>query len=80
LKPPQPIASNLGTIQATGIPRACPQFLTFTNTSSLPTDILTTLLDTSFLQVLTDAGEDCLTINVQRPSAATANSNLPVVY
>jgi carboxylesterase type B len=80
LKSPQPIASNLGTIQATGIPRACPQFLTSTNTSSLPTDVLTTLLDTSFLQVLTDAGEDCLTVNVQRPSAATANSNLPVVY
>jgi carboxylesterase type B len=80
LKPPQPITSNLGTIQATGIPRACPQFLTSTNTSSLPTDVFTTLLDTSFLQVLTDAGEDCLTVNVQRPSTATANSNLPVVY
>lgn len=80
LKPPQPITSNLGTITATGIPRACPQFYTSTNTSSLPEDVITELLDSGIAQAATDAGEDCLTVNVQRPSSATANSSLPVVF
>jgi carboxylesterase type B len=80
LKPPQPITSNLGTVVATGIPRACPQFLTSTNSSSIPSDVLTELTDTGFFQAFSDAGEDCLTLNVQRPSTATANSSLPVVY
>ncbi|KAF8855117.1 cholinesterase [Acephala macrosclerotiorum] len=80
LKPPQAITSNLGTIQATGTPKACPQFLTSTNTSAILNDVLTGVLDTGFLQALTNTGEDCLTLNVQRPSSATANSNLPVVF
>jgi Carboxylesterase family len=40
LKLPQPIVANLGTIDATVIPRACAQYLTATNTSSLPSDTL----------------------------------------
>jgi acetylcholinesterase len=80
LKPPQPITSNLGTIMTTGIPRACPQFYASTNTSSLPQDVITDLLDSGIVQTVTDAGEDCLTVNVQRPSSATANSRLPVVF
>ncbi|KUJ17951.1 cholinesterase [Mollisia scopiformis] len=80
LKPPQPITSNLGTIQATGTPRACPQFLTSTNTSAIPNDVITEVLDTGFLQALTDTGEDCLTVNLQRPSSASAGSKLPVVF
>jgi acetylcholinesterase len=73
LKPPQPIVASLGTIDATGVPRACPQFLTATNTSSL-------LADTPAIQAATDSGEDCLTLNVQRPSTATAGSNLPALF
>lgn len=80
LKPPQPITSNLGTVMATGVPRACPQFLTSTNSSELPVDVLTEVMDTGYFQTFSDAGEDCLTVNVQRPSTATANSSLPVVY
>ncbi|KAE8449824.1 hypothetical protein EG329_007301 [Mollisiaceae sp. DMI_Dod_QoI] len=80
LKSPQPITSKLGTVQATGTPRACPQFLTSTNTSAIPNDVITEVLDTGFLQIITDAGEDCLTVNVQRPSSASSNSKLPVVY
>ncbi|KAN0113160.1 cholinesterase [Hyaloscypha variabilis] len=80
LKPPQPITSSLGTVVATGIPRACPQFLTSTNSSEPPVDVVTELTDTGVFQALSDAGEDCLTVNVQRPSSATANSSLPVVY
>lgn len=80
LKPPQPITSNLGTVMATGIPRSCPQFLTSTNSSLLPVDVITEITDTGFFQAVSDAGEDCLTVNVQRPSTVTANSSLPVVY
>ena len=65
---------------ATGTPRACPQFYTSTNTSSLPEDVITDLLDVGIIQAVTDAGEDCLTVNVQRPSSATGNSSLPIVF
>ena len=80
LKPPQPITSKLGTVVTTGVPRACPQFYTSTNTSSLPLDVVTELLDSGIVQTATVAGEDCLTVNVQRPSSATASSKLPVVF
>jgi hypothetical protein len=50
LKPPQPITSNLGTVTATGVPQACPQFLTSINSSFIPVDVLTELTDTGFLQ------------------------------
>jgi carboxylesterase type B len=79
LKPPQPISSNLETVVATGIPQPCPQFLTSTNSSLLPLDVITKLTDTGFFQTVSDSGEDCLTVNVQRPSTITANSSLPVV-
>jgi len=74
------MVASLGTIDATGFPRACPQFLTAMNTSSLPADTLSKLLNTPAIQGATDSGEDCLTLNVQRPSTATAGSNLPVLF
>jgi carboxylesterase type B len=80
LKPPQPITSNLGTVLATGNPRSCPQFYTSANSSSLPLDVVTEITDTGVFQTLSNSGEDCLTVNVQRPSTATASSSLPVVY
>jgi carboxylesterase type B len=80
LKPPKPITTTLGTVHATGIPRACPQFYSTTDSDSLPLSALGLLLDTPLVQTVTDAGEDCLTINVQRPSSATAGSNLPVIF
>ncbi|KAK6582972.1 hypothetical protein PZA11_004048 [Diplocarpon coronariae] len=80
LKPPQPITSNLGTVQAIGTARACPQFYTSTNTSSVPSQVLTDLFNSRLFQTVSDAGEDCLTVTVQRPSSARAGSNLPVVF
>ncbi|KAK2882708.1 hypothetical protein FQN49_000070 [Arthroderma sp. PD_2] len=78
LKPPQPITTNLGTVTATGIPKACPQM--YLSSDNIPEDILGRFINTPFFQTLTNAGEDCLTINVQRPSSATSNSKLPVVF
>ncbi|KAM5443101.1 hypothetical protein MferCBS31731_001976 [Microsporum ferrugineum] len=78
LKPPQPITTNLGTVKATGIPRACPQM--YLSSDNIPEDIVGRFINTPFFQAVTNAGEDCLTINVQRPSSATPNSKLPVVF
>ena len=80
LRAPQSITTSFGTITATGIPRSCPQQSTQANTTNIPENVLTELLDSPFLQTTTNMGEDCLTLNVQRPSTATASSKLPVVF
>jgi carboxylesterase type B len=79
LKPPQALTS-LGTVTATGTPTACPQLFFSDDTSQFPAGILGVLLDTPLFQTITDAGEDCLTINVIRPGGTTAASNLPVLF
>lgn len=80
LKPPQPIVSSFGTITATGTPKSCPQMTTSLDTSNLPGQTLNTILNSPLLQTVTDTGEDCLTLNVQRPSNTQANAKLPVVF
>jgi carboxylesterase type B len=79
-KPPQPIAANLWTVMAIGVPRSRPQLLTSTNSNLLPVDVITELTDKGFFRTVSDSGKDCLTVNVQYPSTAAANSSLPVVY
>lgn len=84
LRAPKPLATGFGTLQATGQPKACPQF-TFQvdysgNPANLDTTVLGLLSDTPYGQTITNAGEDCLTLNVQRPSTATSTSKLPVVF
>lgn len=78
LKPPQPVTTNLGVVQATGTPKACPQFSSQYNLSSLPDAVLALLAD--LVNTVEDQGEDCLTITVERPSTAGPGSNLPVVF
>ena len=80
LKPPQSITSNFGTITATGVPTACPQFYSQVNTSNLPAAVVAKLLDSPIAQAATVSGENCLTLNVQRPSTATSSSKLPVIF
>jgi carboxylesterase type B len=80
LKPPQPLNSSPGTIQSQLLPQGCPQFFSQANTGMILDDIIADLLNSPFLQKITSAGEDCLTLNVQRPATATAGSNLPVVF
>lgn len=79
LKPPQPLTQGFGTLMATGTPRACPQFIQQINTTSLPAEVVTSVLNSPLGQVVSNSGEDCLTLNVQRPSGTTANSALPVL-
>lgn len=80
LKPPHTITKKYGTITATGTPTACPQFYTQVDTSNLPDDVVGMLADSPLVQNVTVTGEDCLTLNVQRPSTATAGSKLPVLF
>ncbi|CZT03141.1 probable triacylglycerol lipase V precursor [Rhynchosporium agropyri] len=82
LKPPQALSAPQGTVVATGIPKSCPQMF-FSNTNlpgGLPTEALGLLLQTPLFQTVTNAGEDCLTLNVQRPTGTTASSKLPVLF
>lgn len=80
LRAPQPITENFGTFDATKSPRSCPQFSKQVNTGSLPQDAVGMLLNNPFFQEISNVGEDCLTINVVRPSTATAGSKLPVLF
>lgn len=79
LKPPQALATQTGTILAVGEPTACPQFETQVQEGSLGS-ALGLLLNTPIAQTVQATGEDCLTINIQRPSTATSSSKLPVLF
>ncbi|ORY09037.1 Alpha/Beta hydrolase protein [Clohesyomyces aquaticus] len=80
LKPPQPLTSSLGTITATAPAKACPQFFFSVDDSNFPANVLGQILDTPLFQTVSNAGEDCLTINVQRPAGTTSSSKLPVLF
>jgi len=82
LKPPQSYNTIYpgGTLVATGVPTACPQFQASVNESNLPDSVVGLLLDSPIAQAATVQGEDCLTLNVQRPSGTTAGANLPVIF
>ena len=47
---------------------------------AFPTNVLGTILNLPLFQAVTNAGEDCLTINVQRPAGTNANAKLPVLF
>ena len=80
LRPPQAIAKSLGTMMATKKATACPQFAFQINTADLPTDTLGYLIDTPLVQAVIDYGEDCLTVDIQRPAGTTSDSKLPVLF
>lgn len=80
LKPPQPVTSHLGTVTATGIPRSCPQMIIGSDTGNPFQDLIGDVLNLPLFQTVLNSGEDCLTINVQKPSTATPDSKLPVVF
>ncbi|CAE7032864.1 hypothetical protein CFE70_004705 [Pyrenophora teres f. teres 0-1] len=80
LKPPQPLTSALGKVDGTGIPKACPQFFFSVDETNIPTNVLGTILNLPLFQKVTNAGEDCLTINVQRPAGTKADAKLPVLF
>lgn len=80
LKPPQPLATSIGTFDATGQAAACPQMVASTSGSSFLTEVLADLADSPFVQTVTGETEDCLTIDVIRPTGTTADAGLPVLF
>lgn len=80
LKPPMPITKTFGTIQATGTPTSCPQFASQDMNTTLPDAVLGQLTDSPLVQTASSSGEDCLTLNVQRPSTASTKKLLPVLF
>lgn len=79
LRPPQPIKTPLGTVQAIGPAKSCPQFEATTDKSDFPTSIIAQLANIALFQTISNAGEDCLTLNIRRPSGTKAGANLPVL-
>lgn len=79
LKPPQAIATSLGTVRATGTAMSCPQFYFSTSTSDILLSIAGEIANIPLFQTVTNAGEDCLNLNVQRPSGTAAGAGLPVL-
>ncbi|KAJ8606319.1 hypothetical protein MRB53_041070 [Persea americana] len=80
LRPPQSITQGFGTIQATAQPKACPQQSNQVDTSDLPSDVIGELMNSPLFQAITNAGEDCLTVNVQRPTGVNSTAKLPVLF
>ncbi|KAF2710222.1 alpha/beta-hydrolase [Pleomassaria siparia CBS 279.74] len=81
LKPPQPLTAPLGVVDADDLlPTACPQFFFSIGDDNPASDFLGTVLNTPFLQKATNAAEDCLTINVQRPAGVSVTAKLPVLF
>ncbi|EKD14821.1 lipase 3 precursor [Drepanopeziza brunnea f. sp. 'multigermtubi' MB_m1] len=80
LRPPQPL-SALGETVDTENPRSCPQMFFGNDLYSSPfTSVVGAIAENPLFQKVTNTGEDCLTINVQRPKGTTASSNLPVLF
>ncbi|KAL2869438.1 putative extracellular lipase [Aspergillus lucknowensis] len=79
LKPPQPLERALGNFDATGLPKACPQFFFSTDDSDWPSSVLADLTNNPLFQTITNAGEDCLTLDIRRPAGTTADDKLPVL-
>ncbi len=80
LKPPARLNSSLGTFQATGVAAACPQMYLSTESGGFITEILGDVIDLPFFQTVTLQSENCLTLNVIRPSGTTSTSKLPVLF
>lgn len=81
LKPPQHLNEDddLGEIQATGLARSCPQFIFSTDLKQFPIPGVAELLNIPLFQHVTNQGEDCLSLTINRPVGTTADDNLPVL-
>ncbi|KAJ5186072.1 Carboxylesterase type B [Penicillium cf. griseofulvum] len=79
LRPPQPIQTPLGTIQATSAARSCPQFLFSTDEKDMPGSVIAKLTNIPIFQEITNSGEDCLTLDIRRPSRTRPDAKLPVL-
>lgn len=77
LKPPIRLSKPFGTIKATAVPKGCPQMIA--QYSATMPSFIGSFANSPVFQAVSGSGEDCLTVNVQRPAGTTAESKLPVV-
>jgi len=80
-RPPLPVNTSFGILNATGLPRACaqlPQDVDPGTYQQIPASDFAPY--SVFTEAPSDDGEDCLTLNIQRPAMATADSKLPVLF
>lgn len=80
-----PVAPNVtyGTYSATSYGPSCPQMISLFSGSflgNLLQDVLDVIQESPIFNAVLPESEDCLTINVFRPSTATPNSKLPVMF
>jgi carboxylesterase type B len=81
LRRPQPFSKALGNFNAMIVPRACPQKPATGDPpilDSFPPDVKRIYID--YNTPYPSTGEDCLTIDVQRPVNTTADAKLPVLF
>lgn len=87
LKPPQPIPSGFATLSATKAAPACPQYTAIKAPDPLlPAEVSSALVNatSAFASALTTLtmpqSEDCLFVDIIRPSGTTYSSKLPVLF
>ncbi|KAF2175169.1 alpha/beta-hydrolase [Zopfia rhizophila CBS 207.26] len=76
---PQPLKKSFSTLNATSIPRACPQKIIpfdFPSLKLLPPEVAAVYSEA----VVNGSGEDCLTLNIQRPADVSGDARLPVLF
>jgi carboxylesterase type B len=76
-KPPVTLSKPFGRIMTTAVPKGCPQMVA-QYTATMPS-LLGSLANSPTFQAALGSGEDCLTLNVQRPANTTSSAKLPVV-
>ncbi len=81
LRPPQPLNASFGPFYATGIPVACPVLNQAQNPWAFAGWQIYEVAEVSSLFPQPYyTGEDCLTLNVQRPADTKPDSKLPVLF
>lgn len=82
LRAPQPLTSSFGTLKATTLPSGCPQLIPSRTNLTIPTAITASIATGTpniFGSAVVKSAEDCLYLNVQRPTNTSSTAALPVV-
>lgn len=80
LRPPRRLVQNVGKLDATMLGPSCPQLLLSSGGSSIAAKYLSKLATHPMFQKAVNVKEDCLTLNIQRPTGTNSSSHLPVIY
>lgn len=79
LRPPKRLERNIGDVDARGIAPACPQMYLTTENDNPFLDLIGDALTLPIFKAVSGQ-EDCLTVNVQRPSGTKEGDKLPVLF